>query len=134
MKHNGLTFSLVDENFILYSMVGKHATVMGLFRTSSDCSYFLTFQNEQFHLDSKKEETLNSSSDDSLKYNNKERKAHVGRHHSKCLQSRLSYDVYQVTTLITSSVSSHICLARFCIFRNIVNINWVEMKPTKLKS
>lgn len=74
MKHNEQTFSLVNENFILYYMLGKHAMVMGLFRTSSDCSYFLAFQNEQFHLDSKKEETLNSSSDDSLKYNNKERK------------------------------------------------------------
>lgn len=46
MKYNELTFSLVDENYILYSMLGKHATVMGLFRTSSDCSYFLAFQNK----------------------------------------------------------------------------------------
>lgn len=50
-------------------------------RTSSDCSYFLTFQNEQLYLSSKKEEALNSSSGDSLKYSNKGRKACVGRHY-----------------------------------------------------
>lgn len=49
MKHDGLTNpELVNENFILYSMLEKRATIMSLFRTfsSSDCSYFLAFHNE----------------------------------------------------------------------------------------
>lgn len=61
-------------------MLGKYARYRFV-RTSSDCGYFVTFLNEQLYPGSKKEEALNSSSGDNLKYSNKERKACAGRHH-----------------------------------------------------
>ena len=73
------TLSLIDENFILYSMLGKHTTVSGLLRKfSSDCSYFPAFQNEWFCLGFQKDEALNSNSGDSLKYSNKAKEKMCG--------------------------------------------------------
>lgn len=87
-----------------------------MFRTSSsDCSYF-SFQNEQFCLGSKKEEALTFSSGDSLKYSYRGRKTQVRPHHPKRLESRLYWSVYPVTTFITNSISSHVCLEGVCIF------------------
>ena len=70
LKNNGMKTAnqqlILNDNLVLPSVQGKHTTVWGVFRTSSsDCSYFLAFQDEQFHLGSKKEETLTASRGDS---------------------------------------------------------------------
>ena len=65
-----------NDNLVLYSVQGKHTTAWGVFRTSSsDCSYFLAFQDEQFHLGFTKEETLTAAV---VPAENKTRKA--GKH------------------------------------------------------
>lgn len=96
---------------MLYSLQGKHTTAWGLFRTSSsDCSYFLAFQDEQFHLGFTKEETLTAAV---VPAENKTRKA--GKHVEEYTIPKVRKAGCPVAFVkshpgFTDSISSHICL------------------------
>lgn len=98
-------------------MQGKHTTVWGVFRTSSsDCSYFLAFQDEQFYLGFKNEETLTAAV---VTAENKTRKA--GNHVEEYTILKVRKAACPVAFVksqpgSTDSISSHVTLAGFRCF------------------